>query len=65
MKPMKTRHPLELINDRGRFFIARWSDVVEQRIKLSGFFETRLAAECALKVWLAADQMEKEIAERN
>lgn len=65
MKPMKTRHPLELINDRGRFFIARWSDVVHQSIKLSGFFESRPDAERALKVWLAADQMEKEIAERN
>ena len=65
MKTLKVRHPLEIINDRNRFYLARWSDVVHQSIKLSGFFETRPDAERALKVWLAADQMEKEMAERN
>ena len=62
---MKTRHPLEILNDRGRFFISRYSDVVGQDIKLSGFFETRSDAERALTIWKQAERLEQEIATRN
>lgn len=62
---MKIRHPLQLLNDRGRYFISRWSDTVQQDIKLSGFFENLETAERALAVWKAAEKLECEIALRN
>lgn len=62
---MKIRHPLEILNDRGRFFISRYSDVVKMDIKLSGFFETRPDAERALAVWKKAERLEEEIQKRN
>ena len=62
---MKVRHPLEILCDRGRFFISRYSNVIHQDIKLSGFFETREAVERALAVWKQAEQLEREIATHN
>jgi hypothetical protein len=56
---MIERHPLQLFNDCGRYYIGRHSDLLQTVVKLSGYFDNLSAAETAIDVWRKAEKMKE------